>query len=188
MPKLASLTLLFCTLALAPLAFADDKAKASGPPKPQPAPALVEAFNGMTGTWDCKGKFKKMDGSGDMDSASTMVISSQLDGFTYSGAYQVPKSEMLPAGMKGQLFWSYDSASNKLVEFFADSYGGVGRGRSDGLKGDTVVWDEDEVLMGQPKRVRTTVKRVSPTEMSLTFDTDANGTWVNMGSNSCKKQ
>ena len=187
MPSVTLRTLLLCNLALVPLALADDKAKASAPPRPQPALALVDAFKGMTGTWACKGKFKKVDGS-DMDSASTMVISAELGGFIYSGAFQVPKSDMMPAGMKGQMFWSYDSASNKLVEFFADSYGGIGRGTSDGLKGGTVVWDEDEVLMGKPKMVRTTVKRVSPVEMSLTFDQDSGGTSLNMGQNICKKQ
>jgi hypothetical protein len=187
MPRVTLPTLLLCNLVLVTLGFADDKAKPSAPHRPQPAPGLVDAFHGMTGTWACRGKFKKMDGS-DMDSASTMVISSDLDGFTYSGAYQVPKSDLMPAGMKGQMYWGYDSAHNRLVEVFADSYGGTGRGVSDGLKGDTLVWDEEEVLMGKPKKVRTTVKRVSPREMSLTFDSDSNGTWVNLGHNNCKKQ
>jgi hypothetical protein len=189
MPRTIAGAVLLCALALSPIASAADKPKPSpSHNKPTPSPTLVAAFQGMTGVWDCKGKFKKMDGSGDMDSQSTMVISAELDGFTYSGAYEVPKSDMMPAGMKGQLFWSYDSSSNKLVEFFADSYGGIGSGTSDGLKNDTVVWDENEVLMGQPKRVRTTLKRVNPREITLSFDSDANGTWVNMGSNTCKKQ
>jgi hypothetical protein len=179
--------LLLCNLVLTGTALGDEKAKPAVPQKPKPAPALVNAFKGMTGTWACKGKFKKSDGS-DLDSSSTMVITAELDGFTYSGAYQVPKGDMLPTGMQGQMFWSYDTANRKLVEFFADSFGGIGRGTSDGLQGDTVVWDEDEVLMGQPRKVRTTVTRVSPTEMSLQFDTEANGTWVNMGSNTCKKR
>jgi hypothetical protein len=182
-----TLRTLLLSLALIPSALADDKAKASPPPRPQPAPALVTAFQGMTGTWVCKGKFKKADSS-EMDSASTMVVTAELGGFIYSGAYQVPKSEMMPGGMKGQMFWSYDSANNKLVEFFADSYGGTGRGTSDGLRGDTLVWDEEEVLMGKPKRVRTTLKRSGPTQMSLTFDDGSSGTWVNMGQNTCNKQ
>jgi hypothetical protein len=187
MSRVTLRALLFCQLAVAPLALAAGKAKPALPPKPQPAPALVDAFAGMTGTWTCKGKFKKPDGT-EVDSSSTMVITAELDGFTYSGAYQVPKSDTLPAGMQGQMYWSYDSANKKLVEFFADSLGGIGRGTSEGLKGDSVVWNEDQVLMGQPKRMRTTVKRVSPTEMSLTFDAEGNGTWVNLGSNSCKKE
>ena len=187
MPRPSLRSVFLWNLLLSSLVLANDKPKPAAVQTPKPAPALVDAFKVMTGTWACKGKFKKPDGT-DSDGSSTMVITSELDGFTYSGAYQVPKSEMLPAGMQGQLFWSYDSANRRLVEFFADSLGAIGHGTSEGLKGDTVVWEEDEVLMGQPKKVRTTVKRLSPTEMSLTFDTPGSGTWVNMGSNTCKKQ
>lgn len=187
MPERSLRSVVLCNLLLTSLALASDKPKPAATQVPKPAPALVDAFKGMTGTWACKGKFKKMDGS-DSDSSSTMVITSELDGFTYSGAFQVPKSDILPAGMQGQMFWSYDSANRRLIEFFADSLGAIGHGTSEGLKGDTVVWEEDEVLMGQPKKVRTTVKRLSPTEMSLTFDTPGSGAWVNMGSNVCKKQ
>jgi hypothetical protein len=181
-------TLVFCSLVLATTASADGKTKPKTSLKPLPAPLLVDAFQGMTGTWDCKGKFKSPDGAGETDSQSTMVISAELDGFTYSGRYQVPKSDAAPNGMSGQMFWSYDSASNRLVEFFADSYGSIGRGTSEGLKDGVLVWNEDEVLMGQPKKVRTAVRHVSPTEIALSFDMDANGTWVNMGSNTCKKR
>jgi hypothetical protein len=188
MPRTARAVLL-SALAFASVVLAADKAKPNpSQNKPTPSAVLVTAFQGMTGVWDCRGKFKKMDGSGETDGQSTMVISAELDGFTYSGAYDVPKSDTMPSGMKGQLFWSYDSSTNKLVEFFADSYGAVGRGTSDGLRGDTLIWDENEVLMGQPKRVRTTLKHVNPGEITLTFDSNANGTWVNMGSNTCKKQ
>ena len=178
--------LLFGSFALASVALAASPAKANSPPKP--APLLVEAFKGMVGSWACQGKFKKGDGTGETDSESTMVISAQLDGFTYSGTYQVPKSELMPNGMQGQILWSYDSANRKLLEFFVDSYGGTGRGTSDGLQGDTLVWNEDQVLMGQAKKVRTTLRRSSPSEFELTFDAEGNGTWVNMGRNVCKKK
>jgi hypothetical protein len=189
MRRLTQFAIALCTIVLVPVAFADDKAKPPAEAQPKPAPALVEAFKGMTGTWACKGKFQKMDGSGEMDGQSTMVMKSALDGFAYSGDYKVAKNAMLPNGMKGQMFWSYDAASNKLVEFYADSYGGVGRGTSDGLKGDSIVWDEDSVMMGKATKSRTTVKQISPKEISLTFEMDAGGgKWTTMGRDSCKKQ
>jgi Protein of unknown function (DUF1579) len=186
MRRLAQTAIILSTLTLVPLALADDKAK---PPAelPKPAPALVEAFKGMAGTWACKGKFQKMDGSGEMDSKSTMVMKPALDGFAYAGDYKVEKNGMLPNGMKGQLFWAYDASSNKLIEFFADSYGGVGRGTSDGLSGDTVVWDEDGVMMGKPTKSRTTVKRTGPKELTLTFEMQTDGKWAPLGRDSCKK-
>jgi hypothetical protein len=174
---------------LAPMAFAEDTAKAPAEAPPKPAPALVDAFKGMTGTWACKGKFQTMDGSKKMlDSRSTMVLAAAIDGFAYSGDYRVEKNAALPNGMKGQMFWSYDSASKKLVEFYADSFGSVGNGTSDGLKGDTVVWDEEGVMMGQAYKSRTTTKRVSPHELTLTFEFQSpDGSWATVGSDVCKK-
>ncbi len=186
MRRLTKTAIVLSTLTLVPVAFADDKAK---PPaeQPKPAPALVDAFKGLTGTWACKGKFQKMDGSGEMESKSIMVMKPALDGFAYAGEFKTEKNAMMPHGIKGQLFWSYDSATNKLTEFFADNYGGVGRGTSDGLTGDSIVWDEDNVMMGKANKSRTTVKRIGPKEITLTFEMQTDGKWAPLGHDSCKK-
>jgi hypothetical protein len=173
------------TLVLVPLVRAEDKAK---PEMPKPGAALTDACQGMTGTWACKGKWAKMDGSGTMDSKSTMVLKSILDGFGYSGHVTVEKSAMLPTGLKEELFWSYDASTKKLLESFADSLGGVGHGTSDGQSGDTTVWDEDAVMMGKAGKSRTTVKRNGPKEVILTFEIQSDGKWSTLGTNSCKKQ
>ena len=190
MPRLMKTLVFLFTLAVLPNALADDAGKPPGEMQPKPPPALTEAFQNMTGTWACKGKFQTMDGTGKMmDSKSTMVLKSALDGFAYSGDYRVEKNAVLPNGMKGQMFWSYDAANKKLVEFFADSFGGLGHGTSDGLKGDTVVWEEDGVMMGKANKSRTTTKRVSAQELTLTFEMQApDGTWAKLGSDACKKQ
>jgi hypothetical protein len=190
MRRLIQTAVILSAFAVAPKAVADDTAKPSAEGPPKPPAALVDAFKGMTGTWACKGKFQTMDGSGKMmDSKSTMVLKSALDGFAYSGDYRVEKNAVLPNGMKGQMFWSYDAANNKLVEFYADSFGGLGHGTSDGLKGDTVVWDEDGVMMGKANKSRTTTKRVSAHELTLTFEMQApDGKWATLGSDACKKQ
>jgi hypothetical protein len=188
MSRVVQTALVASTIALVPLARADDKGKPSADMQPKPAQALVDAFKGMTGTWACNGKFQKMDGSGTMDSKSTMVLKVALNGFAYSGEVTVEKSAMLPKGMTEQIYWSYNSATNKLVEFFADSFGGIAHGTSDGLTGDTVVWDEDAVMMAKPTKSRTTVKQIGPKEVALTFDIQTDGKWATFGTNSCKKQ
>jgi hypothetical protein len=182
--------LVLCTLAVAPKALADDAGTPPAEMQPKPPAALTEAFRGMTGTWACKGKFQTMDGSGKtMDSKSTLVLKPALDGFAYSGDYRLEKNAVLPSGMKGQMFWSYDAANKKLVEFFADSFGGLGRGTSDGLQGDTIVWDEDGVMMGKANKSRTTTKRVSAQELTLTVEMQGpDGAWATVGSDVCKKQ
>jgi hypothetical protein len=188
MPRLLPTALVVSTLALVPLARADDGGKPTPEGAPKPAPALVDAFKGMTGTWACKGKAPKMDGSGMLDTKSTMVLKSTLGGFAYSGDVTVEKNAMLPEALKVQLYWSYNSATNKLVEFFADSFGGLGHGTSEGLTGDTLVWDEDVVMMAKANKAKTTVKRNGPKEIALTFDMQTDGKWTTLGTNSCKKQ
>jgi hypothetical protein len=187
MLKLTQAALVVVTLALVPLAFADEKAKPNAEAPPKPAPALTGAFGGMAGNWACKGKFQKMDGSGEMDSHSTMVMRAELDGFAYSGSIQVAKNAELPNGMKEHLYFAYDSANSKLVEFYADSFGSVGRGTSDGFKGDVMVWDEDGVMMGKVNKSRTTVTRIGPKEIGLLFELQTDGKWAPMGRETCKK-
>lgn len=178
--------ILFC-LVLAPLARADDKA---GPPpgrQSKPAQALVDAFNGMVGTWACSAKFQKMDGTGTTDSQSTMVVSAMLDGYGYTGVVTVEKNARLPRPLQQQFYWTYNAATKTLVELVADNYGDIGQGTSPGLSGDTVIWTEESVMMGRATQSRTTVKKVSPTEVSLTFDAQADGKWATFGTKSCKK-
>jgi hypothetical protein len=190
MRRLIQTAIAVSTFVVASRALADDKAGPAAQAQPTPASLFVEAFQGMAGSWACKGKFQRMDGSGQtVESKSTLVLKPALDGFAYSGDYRLEKNAALPNGMKGQMFWSYDAANKKLVVFFADSFGGVGRGISDGLKGDTIVWDQDGVMMGKTNKSRTTTKRISAQELTLTSEMQApDGTWATMGSDACKKQ
>jgi hypothetical protein len=169
-------------------ALAQEKVKAPPDLQPKPSPALVDAFKEMTGAWVCQGKFQLMDGSGEMPSKSTMTVRVLLDGFAYAGEYQVEKNPVLPNGMRGETFWTYDAAYKKLVELYADSFGNVGRGTSDGLTGDAIVWDKEAVMAGRIARTRTSVKRLSPTAVTLTFDLQTDGKWATMGVDTCTKQ
>jgi hypothetical protein len=100
----------------------------------------------------------------------------------------VAKSPQFPTDIRQQFSWAYNALTNKLVEFFGDNFGGVGQGTSDGLVGDTVIWDEDKVVMGKAARSRTSVKRIGPMEVALTFDFQFVGKWSTAGTKSCKKQ
>jgi hypothetical protein len=183
MRRLVQTALVVCTFGLVPLARADDAAK---PALPKPAQALVDAFKSMTGTWACKGRFPKKDGSGTLESNSTMVIKPILNGFAYSGEVTVAKGTMMPVDFQQQFVWSYNAVTKKLVQYYVDSFGGTGQGTSDGLVGDTVIWDEETVKMGTPTKSRTTV-RISPTEVDLTFDFQMDGKWATVGTKSCTK-
>jgi hypothetical protein len=181
-------SLLVAALALFGSAHAEDAAKPAPRMLPKPATALVDAFKGMTGTWACKGTFKKKDGSGTPTSTSTMVIASTVDGFAYAGDVVVAKTPQFPTTIRQQFSWAYDPVAKSLVEFFVDSFGGVGHGTSDGLVGDTVTWDEDKAMMGRAVKARTSVKRVGAKEVEFTFDFQLDGKWSTVGTKSCKKQ
>jgi hypothetical protein len=188
MRRFVELAVALATVALVPRAWGEDPAKAPGEMQPKPALALVEAFQGMTGSWTCKGKFQAMDGSGKtLDSKSGLVLKQALDGFAYSGDYRLEKNPALPGGMKGQTYWTYDSANKKLIEFYADSFGNLGHGTSDGLKGDTIVWEEEGVTMGRATKSRTTVRRVSEKQITLTSEMQTDGKWATLGTDTCTK-
>jgi len=180
--------LFVAALTLSGSAYAEDGAKPVPQMLPKPAPALVDAFKGMTGTWACKGTFPKKDGSGTLTSMSTMVVESTVDGFAYTGDVVVEKTPLFPTSIRQRFSWAYNPVTHKLVEFFVDSFGGVGHGTSDGLVGDTVVWEEDSVKMGKPTKSRTSVKRIGPEEITVTFDFQLDGKWSTAGTKSCKKQ
>jgi hypothetical protein len=181
MHRLMRSGLLLSGLVLAGVARADDKAPHPGPPKPPQA--LVDAFQGMAGTWSCRANF----GSGAPESKSTMVVKPVANGFGYSGEVIVEGSAMMPSGVKQELTWAYNQVTHKLVEFIIDSFGDVESGTSDGMNGDTTVWEEDAVMMGKVWKSRTTVKRVGPKEVALTFETQKDGTWSAWATKTCKK-
>jgi hypothetical protein len=182
MRRFTQVTLMTSGIALCVVGRAD-----AANPLPTPAPALVDAFRGMTGTWSCNGKFQKMDGSGTMDSKSTMVLTPAAGGFGYSGDVTVEASAKFPNGIKEQMFWSYNSATKKLVEFFVDSFGLLGQGTSDGRTLDTIVWDEDVVAMGQTTKFKTTMKTSGANALVLTFEMQTDGKWAALGTKTCTK-
>jgi len=170
----------------ASLALADEAKKPAGPPPaPKPEAILTATFKPDVGTWNCSGMMKA--GDKELPTKSQFILRSELDGFLYGGEFQVGKSAELPTGMKGHIHWAWDPGSKKLVEFGVDSMGNVFRGTSDGLQGDTAVWNEEGTYEGKPVKTRTTVKRSGGKEMTVTSEMDMNGTWTKMGEDHCKK-
>lgn len=165
-------------------------ARAEGPPPPpKPAPALVEAFKGMEGTWACTGSMDNPVKPGSqVATQGEMKISREVDGFAYSGSFRAEKNDAMPAGGKVHLYWGYDAAKQKLIEFGFDNAGSIWTGTSDGLKGDSVVWAEEGTMMGQAMKSRTTVTVKSPRENVIVTEVEEKGAWRKMGEDHCKKK
>ena len=113
----------FAPLALALPAHAD-----APPAAPKPAPALVEAFKGMEGTWACTGSMDNPAKPGtQVSTKGEMKISREVDGFVYSGAFKMDKNAVMPIEGKAHLHWAYDTAKKQLVEFGYDNAGKVAK-------------------------------------------------------------
>jgi hypothetical protein len=162
---------------------------AAKPARPKPNPALVEQFQGATGTWACSGSMGSPQSPGtEVPTRGEMRISPEVDGFAYSGAYKMEKNAAMPAGSKTRIFWSWDEAKKQLIEFGFDSNGDTFHGTSDGLKGESTVWNEEGTMMGQSIRTRTTVTKKSPKEILVLFEAEDKGAWKKMGEDRCKKK
>jgi hypothetical protein len=173
----------------APLVFALPAHAEDPPAPPKPAPALVEAFKGMEGTWACTGSMDNPAKPGtQVSTKGEMKISREVDGFVYSGAFKMDKNAVMPMEGKARLHWAYDSSKKQLVEFGYDNAGSVWSSTSDGLKDGAVVWTGEGTMMGQSMKSRTTVNIKSPHEITVVSEMDNKGAWQKMGEDHCKKK
>ena len=177
-------------VAFAPLVLAVPANAQNAPPAPpKPAPALVEAFKGMEGTWACTGSMDNPTKPGSrLTTKSEMKIAPEVDGFAYSGSLKIEKNPMMPAGGKAHFHWGYDTAKQKLIEFGFDNGGNSWSGTSDGLKDGSVVWIEEGAMMGQTAKSRTSVTIKSPREITVVGELDDKGAWRKNEEIHCKKK
>lgn len=157
-------------------------------PAMKPPPELAK-LSSMAGTWKCTSKMHMPpEMGGEQTGKSTMTIKKDLNGYWVLGQWKMEKSKTMPE-MKGDIYWGYDTAEQKFVEFGVDSTGSYMHGTSTGPQGGAWVWDEDGVMMGKKSKTRTTVNQKSPTATEIKFEMEAEpGKWVPMGEDSCKKQ
>ena len=173
----------------APLALALP-AHAEGPPAPpKPAPALVEAFKSMEGSWACTGNMENPAKPGtQLATRSEVKIGPEVDGFGYTGSFKLEKNAAMPTGGKVNIHWAYDTAKKQLVEFGVDNGGGTWSSTSDGLKDGNLVWVGEGAMGDKTVKARTTVTRKSPTEVVVVSEIDNKGAWQKMGEDHCKKK
>ena len=177
-------------LLVATPALGEDKAAAQKPTPPKPAPALVEAFKDLAGTWSCNGSWDNPQAPGtQVKTKGEMRISPAVDGFAYTAVWKTEKNALQPTGGKGMMQWGFDASRNKLVEVGFDNTGSVWQGTSDGEKDGTTVWAEEGSMMGQPMKTRTTVTRKGSTAVTITAEVETKpGAWQKMGEDTCKKK
>jgi hypothetical protein len=163
---------------------------AGGPPqRPKPNPVLVETFKDAVGTWSCTGSMESPQSPGtQFPTRSEMRLATEVEGFAYSGTFKGEPNKAMPTAMKGHIHWYWDDAKKTLAEVGFDNFGETWTGTSDGIKGDTTVWNEEGVMMGKAARTRTTITKKSPKEVIILSELEDKGAWRKMGEDRCKKK
>lgn len=146
---------------------------------------LEAAFKSSVGTWSCKGTMKTPSG-GQEEMKTTGKISKALDGNLYIGEFSSPKTASYPA-MKTHMEWHYDPTVQMLVANSVSDNGDASRGTSNGVQGQSMVWNDEGTMGGQKMKSRTTQLWKNDKEMTMTFEAEMGGNWVPVGDQTCKR-
>ena len=204
---LPSLLFTLATLASASVAVADTPAapkpaasapKASAAPAPVVAPAgpamptpsrELEAFmKGFEGSWKCDTKFPAGSmgpGSPETSVKTVVKIKKEFGGFSWHGEYKLDKTVAMPA-MSGVFQVAYDPGTKQATFVSYDSMGAAMMGAGP-LTGDSVTFAEDGYMMGMKTKVRETMTKKGPKEISHSVEVEMGKTFQLMGEDTCKK-
>lgn len=170
----------FAVAAFATSAFAADKVEA-----PKPSAMLEAAFKDAPGNWTCKGTWSEPNGSS-MTVTTKAKFAKTLGGHQYTAEFTMPKSATMP-GMKTFSEWHYDPITKGLVSTMVSDNGDASRATSTGMNGQTIIWNMEGTMMGQPTKMRMTQTTKGPKEVAMIYEVEANGSWMKIGDESCKK-
>lgn len=171
--------------ALTLLAFTTPALAGDKPEAPKPNAMLEAAFKDAPGSWTCKGTWS--DPSGKTMTVTTKAkFTKALGGHQYTAEFSAPKNDAMPA-MKTFSEWHYDPITKGLVSTMVSDNGDASRATSTGMNGQTIIWNAEGTMMGQPAKMRMTQVTKSPKEVAMTYEAEANGNWVKVGEESCKK-
>jgi hypothetical protein len=167
------------------------KSMTAQPAAPQPAPELTSFMRDMLGTWNCTSTFPAGSmgpGSPEMKSTAKVKFSKEpaLAGFFYRGDYSLPKSKTMPMSMAGVFYVGYESMSKQIISLGVDSMGTASMGMGP-LSETSMSWTGDGYMMGQKVKLRETMTKVAPKQVTHTMEVDMGKGFQKMGEDVCKK-
>ena len=166
-----------CALALA----APDQAA----PKPPAEMANLKIFDGA---WSCEGKSEASPMGPAGTSKGSVRMHSDLGGFWRSGMVRSTMSNM-PGAMEGMFHMTYDAGSKQYVMLWVDNMGAYSQETASGWEGDKIAFSGDMAMGGTKMTVRDTfTKGADGTTMTHGWESQINGKWTALGSETCKKQ
>jgi hypothetical protein len=180
--KLAAylVAVLFATPALA-------QAPAAKAPAPVPAKEL-EQIRVLEGHWTCEGQAPESPMGPAHKTKAAVKMSSDLDGFWYSGLVEQEKTPENPRPMKGRFHWTYDTAAKAFKSTFVDNSGGWATQSSAGWKGDTLTFEGDMIANGKKTPARDVFVKKSDSEILHSIEAQIGGKWTKLGDETCKRR
>lgn len=168
-------------LTLSNAALADDMAKKAPEPKkeapkkeepkkmeaPKPAQEVVDMAKGMSGNWNCTGKFLAPTGSW-VDFKGSAKMSVDLDKFWIKGESTMTAG---PMKMKNVEYMTYDAGQKKWFRLAVDSSGG----HETMTSSDGKTWEGEMVGMGMAMKTKTKFDQVSPKEFKVSSEMSMDG-------------
>ena len=164
-------------------------AEGAGPPKP--APELVEYMKDILGIWTCATTFPAGamgPGSPEIKATAKVKLSKEpaLGGFFYRGEYAIAKSKAMPMAFAGIFYLGYDAGSKQITNVSVDNMGSISMGAGP-MTGDTISWSGEGYMMGSKAKVRESMTKVSPKQVTHKFEVDMGKGFQPMGEDVCKR-
>lgn len=161
---------------------------AAMPPMPTPSKELEAFMKGFEGSWKCETKFAAGSmgpGSPEMTAKTSVKIKKDFDGFSWHGEYKVAKTKTMP-GMSGVFQVGYEPGSKQATFLGYDSMGSSMMGTGP-ISGDSVTFTEDGYMMGMKVKLRETMSKKGPKEISHSVEMDQGKGMQPMAEDTCKK-
>jgi hypothetical protein len=158
----------------------------AGPPKP--SPELITTTKYFVGSWKCDGTMPAGPWGPGGKETTAMSFKMELGDMwmAVEGDMKMADAKMPPMTFRGVN--GYDPTTKKFMRMDWDSMGGVAHMSSPGWEADKMVFTGDGMMMGQKTKMRHTMVKKSDTEMTSTFEmAGADGKWMPMGTDVCKK-
>lgn len=158
------------------------------PAAPPPAAELAGNLKAIEGKWKCMGKTPDSPFAKAHPTKAEMSIKADLNGHWYLMRYEEKKTKENPAPYVMRSFVGFDPARKQLVRTDVDGLGMITHLASKGWEMDQLVW-AGEVGGPQKMQFRETITKKSPKEIVSTLEVlGADGQWIVIGENVCKKK
>jgi Protein of unknown function (DUF1579) len=161
---------------------------AAAPAMPTPSRELEAFMKGFEGSWKCETRFPAGGmgpGSPETKTKTSVKIKKEFEGFSWHGEYKLGKTKEMP-GMSGVFQVGYDPSAKQATFLSYDSMGSAMMGVGP-ISGDSVTFTEDGYMMGMKAKVRETMTKKGPKEISHSVEVDQGKGFQVMAEDSCKK-